>query len=107
MAITTRENILKVLRAFNPWWISGNVNKAFVKEYRRFAYYEAMKRIKDEKVRRNVVLTGTRRVGKTTIQYQMIESLLEQGVSPQKIIFISLDHPMLKLAGVNEVRKAG
>ena len=103
MTITTRENILKVLRAFNPWWISGNVNKAFVKEYKRFAYYEAMKRIKDEKVRRNVVLTGTRRVGKTTIQYQMIESLLEQGVSPQKIIFISLDHPMLKLAGVNEV----
>ena len=103
MAITTRESILKVLRAFNPWWISGNVNKVFVKEYKRFAYYEAMKRIKDEKVRRNVVLTGTRRVGKTTIQYQMIESLLEQGVSPQKIIFISLDHPMLKLAGVNEV----
>ena len=54
-------------------------------------------------MRRNVVLTGTRRVGKTTIQYQMIESLLEKGVSPQKIIFISLDHPMLKLAGVNEV----
>ena len=107
MAITTRERILKVLRAFNPWWISGNVNKVFVKEYKRFAYYEAMKRIKDEKVRRNVVLTGTRRVGKTTIQYQMIESLLEKGVSPQKIIFISLDHPMLKLAGVNEVRKAG
>ena len=107
MTITTRENILKVLRAFNPWWISGNVNKVFVKEYKRFAYYEAMKRIKDEKVRRNVVLTGTRRVGKTTIQYQMIESLLEKGVSPQKIIFISLDHPMLKLAGVNEVRKAG
>ena len=103
MTITTRENILKVLRAFNPWWISGNVNKVFVKEYKRFAYYEALKRIKDEKVRRNVVLTGTRRVGKTTIQYQMIESLLEKGVSPQKIIFISLDHPMLKLAGVNEV----
>jgi len=103
MAITTRENILKVLRAFNPWWVNGNVNKAFIKEYKRFAYYEAMKRINDEKVRRNVVLTGARRVGKTTIQYQMIESLLESGVSPDRIIFISLDHPMLKLAGVNEV----
>ena len=103
MGITTKENILKVLRAFNPWWINGNVNAAFIKEYKRFAYYEAMKRIEDEKLRRNVVLTGTRRVGKTTIQYQMIESLLSKGVSPQKIIFVSLDHPMLKLAGVNEV----
>lgn len=42
MAITTRESILKVLRAFNPWWISGNVNKAFVKEHKRFSYYEAI-----------------------------------------------------------------
>lgn len=103
MAITTRENILKVLRAFNPWWVHGSVNKAFLKEYKRFAYYEAIKRIEDDKVRRNVVLTGTRRVGKTTIQYQMIDKLLSEGISPQKIIFISLDHPMLKLAGVSEV----
>lgn len=103
MAITTRENILKVLRAYNPWWIGGSVNKAFVKTYKRFAYFEAMKRIEDENFRRNVVLTGTRRVGKTTIQYQMIEALLERGVSPHKILFVSMDHPMLKLAGVNEV----
>ena len=103
MAITTRENILKVLRTFNPWWITGNVNKAFLKEYKRFAYYEAMKRIENIQVRRNVVLTGARRVGKTTIQYQMIDTLIKNGISPEKIIFISLDHPMLKLAGMNEV----
>ncbi len=103
MSITTKENILKVLRSFNPWWISGSVNKSFAKEYKRFAFYEAMKRIDEKAIRRNVVLTGTRRVGKTTIQYQMIERLLERGISPQKIIFISLDHPMLKLAGVDKV----
>lgn len=103
MDITSKESILKVLRAFNPWWISGSVSKVYNKEYKRFAYYEAMKRINDQSLRRNVVLTGTRRVGKTTIQYQMIAELLGKGVSPHKIIFISLDHPMLKLAGLNEV----
>lgn len=103
MSITTKENILKVLRAFNPWWINGSVNKAFIKKYKRFAYYEAMKRIEDNKIRRNVVLTGSRRVGKTTIQYQMIQNLLDSGINAQKIIFISMDHPMLKLAGINEV----
>ena len=103
MAVITKESILKVLQAFNPWWISGSVNRHFVKDYKRFAFYEAMKRLDDKSVRRNVVLTGTRRVGKTTIQYQIIDDLLNKGVSPNKILFVSLDHPMLKLAGVNEV----
>ena len=45
MAIATKEQLLKVLRAFNPWWTSGVVPSSFTKEYRRFAYYEAMKRL--------------------------------------------------------------
>ena len=70
MAIATKEQLLKVLRAFNPWWASGVVPSGFIKEYRRFAYYEAMKRLDQKDIRRTVVLTGTRRVGKTTIEYQ-------------------------------------
>ena len=103
MAITTREQILKVLRAFNPWWATGAVHPDFAKQYRRFAYYEAMKRLDQTDLRRTVVLTGTRRVGKTTIQYQMIDTLLKRGINPQKIVFISLDHPMLKLSGLGEI----
>ena len=103
MAITTKEQIIKVLKAFNPWWSTGSVHPDFAKKYRRFAYYEAMKRLDDTELRRTVVLTGTRRVGKTTIQYQMIDALLKRGVSPQKIVFISLDHPMLKLSGLNDI----
>ena len=103
MAIISKENILKVLTAFNPWWKTGAVNPKMSKTYKRFAFHEAMKRLDQTDIRRTVVLTGTRRVGKTTIQYQMIETLLERGVAPQKIVFISMDHPMLKLSGVNEV----
>ena len=73
------------------------------KTYKRFAFYEAMKRLNQTDIRRTVVLTGTRRVGKTTIQYQMIEALLQSGVPPQKIVFISMDHPMLKLSAMNEI----
>lgn len=103
MAIISKENILKVLTAFNPWWKTGAVNPKMSKTYKRFAFHEAMKRLDQTDLRRTVVLTGTRRVGKTTIQYQMMEALLERGVAPQKIVFISMDHPMLKLSGVNEV----
>ena len=103
MAITSKEGILKVLTAFNPWWKSGAVNPKMTKTYKRFAFHEAMKRLDQNDLRRIVVLTGTRRVGKTTIQYQMIDTLLKRGVDPQKIVFISMDHPMLKLSGVNDV----
>lgn len=103
MAITTPEQILKVLRAFNPWWTTGSVTPAFLKKYHRFAYYEAMKRLDQKDIRRTIILTGTRRVGKTTIEYQMIDALLKNGVAPERIVFISLDHPMLKLSSLNDI----
>lgn len=103
MAVATKEQILKVLRAFNPWWTTGSVHPDFIKQYRRFAYHEAMKRLDQTDLRRTVVLTGTRRVGKTTIQYQMIDTLLRRGVQPQRIVFISMDHPMLKLSGLSDI----
>ena len=103
VAITTPEQIMKVLRAFNPWWTTGNVMPALLKKYRRFAYYEAMKRLDQQDIRRTVVLTGTRRVGKTTIEYQMIDTLLQRGVAPEQIVFISLDHPMLKLSSLSDI----
>ncbi len=103
MPITSKDGILKVLTAYNPWWRTGVVNPKMTKNYKRFAFHEAMKRLNETNIRRTVVLTGTRRVGKTTIQYQMIDALLKEGVSPHKIVFISMDHPMLKLSQFQEV----
>lgn len=103
MPITTKESILKVLTAYNPWWRNGMVDQKLARTYKRFAFYEAMKRLEQADIRRSVILTGTRRVGKTTIQYQMIEKLLESGIGPKKIVYISMDHPMLKLSAFNEI----
>ena len=103
MSITSKERILKVLSAYNPWWKSGAVNPKLAKSYKRFAFHEAIKRLEDTQIRRIVVLTGTRRVGKTTIQYQMIEHLLQHGIDPKRIVFISMDHPMLKLSDFNDI----
>ena len=88
MAITTKESILKVLSAYNPWWKTGMVSAQMSKTYKRFAFYEAMKRLTDKGIRRSVVLTGTRRVGKTTIQYQMIEALLISGILRKLFLFL-------------------
>jgi len=103
MDIISTENLLKVLTAFNPWWKFGTVRPEFSKKYKRFAFHEASKLLHSKDFRRTVVLTGTRRVGKTTIQYQLIEQLLHAGVSPPRILFVSLDHPLLKLCKLNEI----
>ena len=103
MPITTKEGILKVLTSFNPWWKTGVVHPGLTKNYKRFAYHEAMKRLSQTDLRRTVVLSGARRVGKTTILYQMIETLLKEGVSPHRIVFLSMDHPMLKLSNLSDI----
>lgn len=59
MAIISKERILKVLLAYNPWWETGTVNPTLSKTYKRFVFYEAMKRLDQIDIRRTVVLTET------------------------------------------------
>jgi predicted AAA+ superfamily ATPase len=81
----------------------GGVGPKLARTYKRFAFHEAMKRLTQKNMRRFIVLTGMRRVGKTTIQYQMIDELIREGVPPNKIVYISLDHPMLKLNVIGDI----
>ena len=103
MSITSKESIYKVLSAYNPWWKTGTTNPLLSKSYKRFAFFDAMERIKNTSIKRTVILTGTRRVGKTTILYQMFEELLKKGIEPRKIVYISMDHPMLKLNAFEDI----
>jgi predicted AAA+ superfamily ATPase len=106
MDLISREAVLHVLSGFNPWWKTGAVPAHFTRKFRRFACHEGMKRLDVRDLRRIVVLSGARRVGKTTILYQMIETLLKRGIDPRRIVFISLDHPILKLSAMNEILEA-
>jgi len=54
------------------------------------AYFEALKTIKHPTIRRFAVLSGARRVGKTTMLYQMIETLMGEGISPKNILYVSI-----------------
>lgn len=73
------------------------------KPQKRMAYYEALKIIKHESIRRFAVLSGARRVGKTTIMYQLMDALMSEGVSSKNILYVSFDNPIVKLVNVQEV----
>ena len=102
MSVVTRENILSILTSYNPWWQSGIVPKAFLRNFKRCGYYTCQKALKSD-LRRIVVMSGARRTGKTTIIYQTIHDLLEEGVKPQNILFFTFDHPVVRAAGIEQI----
>ncbi len=86
--------MLDILYLINPWW----ENKPSKIGIKREKYLELIR----ECLPRNqaVLLVGSRRVGKTTLLYQSVNTLLkEKGVPPTNILYILLDHP--KFAGVS------
>lgn len=106
MAIVNNEQIMKVLRQYNPWWRTPLAIKEASKPQKRMAFDEALKILTHHSIRRFVVLSGMRRVGKTTILYQIIEHLIDTGVNPQNILYATFDNPFLKLVNVEDVISA-
>lgn len=105
MAFLDREQLFNVMRGFNPWWTSGSVPRDTDKPIKRAAFYEIKRTLNHPSIRRIVFLSGARRVGKTTLMYQMIADMIREGHSEQKILYASFDHPVLKLFSIDEVIK--
>lgn len=103
MAIVSEEQIIKVLRQYNPWWRTPSAIKEESKPQKRLAYYEALRMLKHKSIRRFVVLSGVRRVGKTTIMYQIIDRLIEDDINPKNILYATFDNPILKLVNVENI----
>ena len=103
MAIVSDTQVIKVLQQYNPWWRTPSAIKEESKPQKRLAYYEALKTLTHKSIRRFAVLSGMRRVGKTTILYQIIEHLIDEGINPKNILYATFDNPILKLVNVENV----
>ena len=62
--------VLRVLQGFNPWWTG---RPSAVPEFRRLAFAVSRRHLEDKALRRAVLLSGPRRVGKTTILLQIAD----------------------------------
>ncbi|MHC1699752.1 MAG: ATP-binding protein [Humidesulfovibrio sp.] len=103
MKIVDNDELLGVLQGFNPWWRGSALSAP---EFRRLAFYACRKYASDPNLRRAILISGPRRVGKTTVLMQTVEELIRGGAAPKSILYLSLDHPILKLAGLSEVLRA-
>ena len=81
--------LCEFLRRTNPWWES-NPGPA-IPAYRRWAFHTVMRKL-EAGLAPAAVLRGPRQVGKTTLQFQVIEHLLhEKGVHPSRILRVQFD----------------
>ena len=86
--------VFERIRFENPWWVDGEIDKYF-KEMPHRAYFTQFVNITtDLSVKRAVVLMGPRRVGKTVMLYHLVQELLDKGVNPKRILFITVENPI-------------
>ncbi|MGM0365375.1 MAG: ATP-binding protein [Actinomycetota bacterium] len=86
------------LTIFNPWWQNKEVDKN-LKGKRRKIFYSISKYIN---TRQMIILSGLRRVGKTTLMFQIIDELINEGINPYHILYFSFDEEEMEL---NEIIK--
>ncbi|MBS7619321.1 ATP-binding protein [Candidatus Bathyarchaeota archaeon] len=84
---------LRILYVHNPWWTTGRVPEAKAQEFKRRDYYMLLKTLYRPEI---VAVVGARRVGKTTLMYQLIDYVIGK-VGPERAMYISLDDPYLKI----------
>ena len=87
----------EALRLLNSWWTSGTVKADLAKPYRRPMFTEAYDLL--TKYRQIIVLSGLRRVGKTTIMYQIIDELLKK-TRPTSIVYFTSDYGAADITAV-------
>ncbi len=76
------------LNYFNPWWRTGRVDENLTGRKRQI-FEEVLKYID---LRQILMFTGLRRVGKTTLMFQIIDWLIkEKNINPTKILYYSFD----------------
>ena len=102
MTLFDNSRIFGLMQQYNPWWQTGAVGET-LPTVRRQAYADLLHTVADSEYRRFAVLSGARRVGKTTVMKQVIAELLGRGVPPTNILYLSFDNPIVKLCGMEQV----
>ncbi|WP_278409347.1 AAA family ATPase, partial [Alistipes shahii] len=88
------KQIVGRLRVDNPWWIEGHIPPYYSNMSPRLYLNIFFPLVQANDIRRATILMGPRRVGKTVLMYHAIQRLINEGVSPQNIIYISVETPI-------------
>ena len=90
--------IKEILAPYNSWWENGEVKTEI---FRRPVFHKIYKDLLS--LKQIISITGPRRVGKTTLLKQLIQSLIREGhAKSNEIIYFSFDDPLLLEPSIGE-----
>jgi len=99
----TEEQILNRIRFENPWWKDGQIDEFYESMNRRLYFSKFLPLVMDKRIKRAAVLMGPRRVGKTVMIYHTIQELIQRGIDPLKICYLSIETPVFNGIGIEEL----
>lgn len=94
LTVISEEHVIRRIRDDNPWWATGSIEADFNQLPRRLYFDLFFPLLNDQHLKRAVVLMGPRRVGKTVLIRHAVQKLIENGVSPLKICYLSIEAPI-------------
>jgi predicted AAA+ superfamily ATPase len=77
------------LSLINSWWKDGKISEEKALPYKREIFKDVLNTFSE--YRQILILSGLRRVGKSTIMFQLIDHLLRKGENPNRILYFSFD----------------
>jgi len=87
-----------LLYQYNPWWENGK----FAEDFKRREKYLTLLRIYLDR-KQIVILTGLRRVGKTTLMKLLIKELIDTIIDANYVFYVSLDDYLLTDNSISEI----
>ena len=87
----------EALLLLNQWWLTNKVDPALKKEFKRDQYKQLRQLVSEP--RGVVIVSGLRRVGKSTLIYQVIDEML-QTEKPENIVYFSYDFSLGEITEV-------
>ena len=93
---------IEKLGEWNPWW----ENKELINELKGKPREKYESLIKSADIKEIIIILGVRRSGKSTLMYQMIDSLLSEGVKPIQILFVNLEDKKFSENSLDDIYSA-
>ncbi|MBU2523176.1 MAG: ATP-binding protein [Nanoarchaeota archaeon] len=88
--------IVRVLNRYNPWWDGKPIPESKTNSFKRGDFFVIRENLKRKEI---CSIVGPRRVGKTILIHQLIQDLLDSGVDPKRILYLSIDEVELNRGG--------
>jgi predicted AAA+ superfamily ATPase len=99
----SKDQIRNKIEFENPWWKFNKIDSYYSEMKRRLYFNIFSPLIYEKRIKRAIVLMGPRRVGKTVMLFHLVQDLIDNNISSQKICYLSIENPIYNGLSLEEM----